>query len=250
MGSTVSQFISGAGQASQYDAMKRMTLAKGQAEKNKAYAQATATEQASKQAAAFAGENMMRERANQRRAVGEARTAAAGSGFTAEGTGTSVADAVRRAYDMRVGDMATASSVNQTNSINQAIGMRRAGDEVMRAAESQAAQYRRMAKATRSALWINGITTATQIASGAISGYNDALDFNKQADAYNKTNATEIAKGNMTAKKHQSPWEMALLNADSEGISTANTVGGMNPFINNMFGSRNSKQSLLKKLSQ
>lgn len=157
--------------ASGYDARKKQTLAHGQAAKNRAYSQATGVEQAARANALTEGANMMTMRGNQRRAVGSARAQAAGSGFTSEGTGSATADAISGLYGKRISDMAYESSTGSLNAVNQAIGLRRQGDEYMRAAEAEAAQYRNMAKQTRTGMWLSGAGAL----SGAIYGGNSIM---------------------------------------------------------------------------
>lgn len=142
--------------ASGYDARKKQTLAHGQAAKNRSYSQAAGVEQAARANALVEGANMMTMRGNQRRAVGSARAQAAGSGFTSEGTGAATADAVNSLYEKRISDMAYESSTGSLNAVNQAVGLRRQGDEYMRTAEVEAAQYRSMAKGTRTGMWLSG----------------------------------------------------------------------------------------------
>ena len=163
---------------------------------------------------------------------------------------SAVSDAVRRAYDMRVGDMATAASVGQSNAVNQAIGMRRSGDEAMRGAEAEAAQYRRMAKATRSQLMITGAGSLLQAAVGGLGGFSSAQGANDAASKFNMQNAASIKTGAVNAKPMQSPWKSAFMNAEKAGRNASNEIGGLSPFINNIFGSKQIKDSVFRNLFQ
>lgn len=168
--------------ASGYDARKKQTLAHGQAAKNRSYSQAAGVEQAARANALVEGANMMTMRGNQRRAVGSARAQAAGSGFTSEGTGAATADAVNSLYEKRISDMAYESSTGSLNAVNQAIGLRRQGDEYMRAAEAEAAQYRSMAKSTRMGMWLSGAGALAGAVYGGMNSYGDAREWNESLD--------------------------------------------------------------------
>lgn len=169
----VSNMLSAGVTASGYDARKKQTLAHGQAAKNRAYSQATGVEQAARANALIEGANMMTMRGNQRRAVGGARAQAAGSGFTSEGTGAATADAVNSLYEKRISDMAYESSTGSINAVNQSIGLRRQGDEYMRATEAEADQYRSMARGVRTGMWVSGV-------GGAVGGITGGVQSGKE----------------------------------------------------------------------
>ena len=162
--------IGGYAKASQYDAAKRQALIQGVAQKDAAYAKATASEQASRKQLHQVGENMARMAGNKRRDAAAARTAAAASGFALEGSANKREDLVERAYDDAMADMARSGSVASMNALNEQIALRRGGDAAMRAAESQAEQYRTMARATRTGAFMSAVGGAI----GAVDGYYGA----------------------------------------------------------------------------
>lgn len=231
--------------ASGYDARKKQTLAHGQAAKNRAYSQATGMEQAARANALTEGANMMTMRGNQRRAVGSARAQAAGSGFTSEGTGAATADAVSSLYEKRISDMAYKSSTGSLNAVNQAIGLRRQGDEYMRAAEAEAAQYRSMAKGVRTGMWISGLGATAGAIKGGISAYNGVASANAIAD---KTNASiEVQLGLVKPKEKQNLAESSIIGAlDGLGWGSS-AVNAFNPYMSS-FTSQGWEKNFLKAL--
>lgn len=156
------------GQASQYDAMKRQTLIRGEAKKQQAYAAATAKEEAAKQQLHVVGENMARTAGNKRRDVGKARAAAASNGFVQEGSNTKVEEMVQQAYSQQMADMARSGSQASMNALNEQIALRRGGDAALTAAQAEAEQYRALAKASRTAAWMNAAGGIIGAAGGAV----------------------------------------------------------------------------------
>ena len=221
--------------ASGYDARKKQTLAHGQAARNRAYSQANGVEQAARANALVEGANMMTMRGNQRRAVGAARAQAAGSGFTSEGTGAATAAAVNSLYEKRIADMAYESSTGSVNAVNQAIGLRRQGDEAMRAAEAEAAQYRSMARGTRMGMWLSSAGALAGAIDGGLDAYNDAREWNERPD---------VQSGEV---KPASVWKdttMGTMNGMGWGSSAANAF---NPYMSS-FTSQGWEKSFLKAL--
>lgn len=159
--------IGGYSQASQYDAAKRQALIQGEAQRDAAYAKATASEQASRKQLHLVGENMARMAGNKRREAAGARTAAAASGFALEGSANKREDMVARAYDDAMADMARSGSVESMNAFDEQVALRRGGDAAMRAAEAQAEQYRAMAKATRTGAFMSAVGGALGAGLGA-----------------------------------------------------------------------------------
>lgn len=163
--------IGGYAKASEYDAAKRQALIQGEMQKNAAYAKATASEQASKKNLHQVGENMARVAGNKRRDMAASRTASVASGFALEGSADKREDLVARAYDEAMADMARSGSVASMNALDAQIALRRGGDAAMRAAEIQAAQYRTLARTTRTASFLSAVGGAIGAAGGA---YNAA----------------------------------------------------------------------------
>lgn len=231
--------------ASGYDAKKKQTLAHGQAAKNRAYSQATGVEQAARANALTEGANMMTMRGNQRRVVGSARAQAAGSGFTSEGTGAATADAVSSLYEKRISDMAYESSTGSLNAVNQAIGMRRQGDEYMRAAEAEAAQYRSMAKGVRTGMWISGLGATAGSINDGILAYEKTQAWNKSADATNASK--EVQLGLMKPVEKQNLAENSIIGAlDGLGWGSS-AVNAFNPYMSS-FTSQGWEKNFLKAL--
>ena len=221
--------------ASGYDARKKQTLAYGQAAKNRAYSQANGVDQAARSNALVEGSNMMTMRGNQRRAVGNARAQAAGSGFTSEGTGAATADAVNSLYEKRISDMAHESSTGSINAVNQAIGLRRQGDEAMRAAEAEAAQYRSMARGTRMGMWLSGAGSLVGAIDGGLNAYDDAVEWNERPD---------VQSGEVKPAGVWKDTTIGAMNGMGWGSSAANAF---NPYMSS-FTSQGWEKSFLKAL--
>lgn len=237
--------LSAGATASGYDARKKQTLAHGQVAKNRAYSQANGVEQAARANALVEGANMMTMRGNQRRAVGGARAQAAGSGFTSKGTGAATADAVSSLYEKQISDMAYESSTGSINTVNQAIGLRRQGNEYMRAAAAEAAQYRSMAKGVRTGMWISGLGATAGAVKGGISTYDEAQAWNKSAD---EINASKMVQSGMYAPvKKQDLTDasvMGVMGGMDWGSSAINTF---NPYMSS-FTSKDWEKNFLKAL--
>lgn len=171
--------VGGYGAASQYDAQKRQALIAGEAQRNAAYAKASASERASKQQLHLVGENMARMAGNKRREAAQARTESVASGFALEGSVNKREDLVNKAYDAAMDDMARSGSVASMNALDEQIALRRGGDAAMQAAEAQAAQYRAMAKATRTGAFMSAMGGLI----GAAGSGGDALSAWAKKDA-------------------------------------------------------------------
>lgn len=218
--------------ASGYDARKKQTLAHGQAAKKRAYSQAAGVEQAARANALVEGANMMTMRGNQRRAVGSARAQAAGSGFTSEGTGAATADAVNSLYEKRISDMAYESSTGSLNAVNQAIGLRRQGDEYMRTAEAEAAQYRSMAKGTRTGMWLSGAGALAGAIDGGLNAYNDAQEWNERPDVQSgKENPVSVWRDSTTGTLNGMDWGSSATNAFNPYMSSFTSQGWEKNFL-------------------
>ncbi len=164
--------IGALGQANEYSAKGRQALIAGQAQQNAANAKATAKEQASKRELHQVAENMKRTSSNKRRDMGAARAGQASSGFTQEGSNTKGEEMTQKIYSQELEDMARGGSVASMNSLNEQVALRRAGDAAMFAARAESEQYMAMAKATRTAAWMNAVGGLVGAAGGAFdAGY-------------------------------------------------------------------------------
>lgn len=241
----VTNMLSAGMTARGYDARKNQTLAHGQAAKNRAYSQATGVEQAARANALVEGANMMTMRGNQRRAVGGARAQAAGSGFTSEGTGAATADAVSGLYGKQISDMAYESSTGSINTVNQAVGLRRQGDEYMRAAEAEAAQYRYMAKGTRTGMWVSGFSGTIGGITGGIQAYNEAKKHNAQAAEFNASQ--EVQGGLMKPTEMKNLTGSSIMGALDGADAWSSATNAMNPYMSS-FTTQGWEKNFLKSL--
>lgn len=210
----VSNIMGAVNQAAEYDNAKNLTLAQGLAERNKAYAQATETRRAAEASAAMAGLQLMQMRGNQRRDEGAARAAQAFSGSTSEGSGNAMVEGVSAKHEQAISNAALAESVKQQQAINEQIVFQRKGDEAYKAAEAEADQYRRAAKATRTGAWISAASGLAMGIVGAVEGATSAQEFN----AAQKTEAQGIIDGKIKP-------------GDTQYLSTADALKLMNKEI-------------------
>lgn len=207
--------------ASGYDARKRQVLIEGEAARNAAYAQATASEQVSKKHLRQVGEDMARVAGNKRRAEGAARAAAAGGGWVqGVGAGDAAEGLVGRGFEQRLADMARSGSVESMNALNDQVGLRRQGDGELRRAQSAAEQFRAMAKLTRTGAWLGALGGVVGSAVGAVRGVG-------AAEGYNARNAADIASG---AKEAASLWDAGVGGALRGGNGGAGFLMAGNPF--------------------
>lgn len=207
----VSNIMGAVNQAAEYDNLKNLTLAQGLAAKNKAYAQATETRRAAEASARMAGLSMMQMRGNQRRDEGSARAAQAFSGSTSEGSGNALVEGVSARHEQAIANAAIAESVKQTQAINEEISYQRSGDEAYKAAQVEADQYRRAAKATRTGAWFSAASGLAMGIAGAMQGIAGAKEFN----ANQATEAQGIIDGKIKP-------------GDAQYLSTADALRLMN----------------------
>lgn len=116
----------------------RIARAQGQAEKGKAYGQATRLEMENTVAGEQAAENMSRLRKAQRQAGADARAARAVSGFTSEGSGSQPEISVLSRYEQAAQDMVYSRSLQDSSARFQATMLRRSGDIAEMGAIAQA----------------------------------------------------------------------------------------------------------------
>lgn len=163
--------IGSSGKASEYRQKAAVARAKGKAERQALYAQGTAVEEAGKRNAALERMNMTRLASAGEEAVGKARATAAGSGFDIDsGTGGRMEEETSAAVASKMADAALSSSVSQANALETALGYRRQGDAVLRAAESEAKQYELAAKSVKQGAWFSTALSAVGAVAGAFIG--------------------------------------------------------------------------------
>lgn len=170
-------------QGGQYDAAKRMKLVEGEAARDAAYAQATAKGEAGKRQVAVVAENMARAAGNKRREMAAARAAAAGSGFTDEGSGDKAEEVVGRVHGLSMADMARAGSEGSLQAFNEQVALRKQGDAQLRAAQIEARQLGAMASASRTGAWFNALGGIVGGAVGAYQGVEGAFDAGNVSNA-------------------------------------------------------------------
>lgn len=219
--------IGGISQASQYSAAKRQALMSGEAQKNAAYAKATASEKESKEALKLVGENLERMAGNRRRDMGKARAANAATGFSAEGSGGKLEEVANKVHTQQMADMARAGSTASMNALDEQIGLRRQGEAAMEAARIEAEQYAAMAKASRTGAWLSALGGVVGMAGGAVQGYQNAQAFNKLFAAPIKDGVLNAASLNKSAMLG------GLFGADAG----AGLLASSNPFTAAMAGS-------------
>lgn len=246
----VSNVMGAVNQAAEYDNAKKLTLLQGLAEKNKAYAQATETRKAAEASARMAGMSMMQMRGNQRRDEGAARAAQALMGGTSEGSGSAMAEGVRKQHESAIANAMVSESVNQHNAINEQVTLRRKGDEAMRAAEAEANQYRLAAKATRTGAWISAANGLVMGIAGAMQGAESAKEFNanqateaqgilsgklKPGDTQylSTADALKLQSGEIGVNdlRQHSVWQEALTFGAKYGSSGSSAANAFNPFL-------------------
>ncbi|MBR3925544.1 MAG: hypothetical protein IKJ58_02135 [Akkermansia sp.] len=216
----ISPIIGGISEARQYSTQKKMALANGQAQKNAAYAQATASEQASKAQLQVTAENLARMAGNRRREKGAARNANAATGFTSEGSGSTAEAITDKVHAQAMADLARSGSTESLNAFDQQVAARRQGDMAMRAAEIEAQQYAAMAKASRTGAFISALGAVAGGVYGGIDGY-------LRADEFNKDNADAIKAG--TVKK-ASLFDFSVRGAMQGGDAGGGLLAATNPF--------------------
>lgn len=166
-----------------YDAQKRRVLVEGEAARAAAESAATAKGVASKRELHVVAENMARAAGNKRRDMASARVAGMGSGFTGEGSGGAAEQAVGRAYDLNMADMARAGSERSMQALHEQVALQRRGAEAVRAAEAEARQLSAMAKASRTGAWFNALGGVAGGVVGAYQGLEGAFAEGNVSDA-------------------------------------------------------------------
>lgn len=165
-------------QASEYDHEKNMRLIEGVAARNRAYSEARGIMREAAQNARKAGVAMMEARGDERRAVGAARAVQGATGVMSSGSGGSMERNAIAAGEQEIANMALNQSQRMENSINAGIATVQEGEAKKRAADAEAAQYRLMAKATRTGAWISAATGLVSGIAGMFEGGRNAREFN------------------------------------------------------------------------
>lgn len=181
--------------AASYSIAGRNAYNQGLRQKVQKYAEANAAALQATSELSSAGRNMMTARANQNMELGSARAAQAASGFDAtSGTGGGIERRTQQITDAGIDVMSKASSDKANSLYNQAMTARNAGDSALRLGERTNEIYSKMAKASKTAGWIeSGIDAALAIATGG-SSLKVTGKQNQQNEAFNKKYGLEPGK--------------------------------------------------------
>lgn len=177
--------LSGIGQASQYDALKRqasqqawLTRLKGKVAAQRATDDAAEIIDQDIANRYLRGMQQRQARRQQTEDVSAARAKESTTNTTVE-AGVTGSEQVRVAWDAQIANMATSSSVTTTNAMQRALETKRSGESTARWAQveamgydAQANQYRQLAKNTRMGMWASGLVGGTLAVMGGIGGYN------------------------------------------------------------------------------
>lgn len=207
--------------AAGYSAAGRRAYNEGLKQKIQKYSEANAAVLQASKALSSAGENMMTARANQNMAVGSARAMQANSGFdSTSGTGGGMERNAQRVGDIAIANMAQSASEKAGNMYNSAYTARNAGNSAMRLGERTNEIYSKMAKASKTAGWIEaGIDTVLAIATGGAS-LSVTEKQNTQNENYNKTN--NLNPGDTGYRERKNQWKQSFMTAmtNSDGADS------------------------------
>lgn len=153
------------GQSQQYKHQGQAALSNGRATQAAYGKKAGALEREAVSDSHLAARNMGRMRQNQNAAMGSARAARGGSGFTSEGSGQQAEVAVADVWESAIGDAALSNAISDSNKRFAAESARYQGDMAMMAAQSEADQYRML---SQNALGAAILQTAATVAGGAM----------------------------------------------------------------------------------
>lgn len=182
------QIMSGVSKAREYDSKKRqatqnakLTRMRGDAAQEQAYEEARSIYETDKSNKDIRAQQQRQARGKQRQEQSAARNMGSGSGVNVE-QGVTLEDEVRREWDAQIDNMAQSSSIMHINAMQRALNEKRGGEAEREWAEVEAIgydyeaeQYRRLAKRTRSGLWLDAVVSGVSAVAGAYGGYN-ALD--------------------------------------------------------------------------
>lgn len=181
--------------AASYSIAGRNAYNQGLRQKVQKYSEANAAALQATSELSSAGRNMMTARANQNMELGSARAAQAASGFDAtSGTGGGIERRTQQITDAGIDVMSKAASDKANSLYNQAMTARNAGDSALRLGERTNEIYSKMAKASKTAGWIEaGIDAALAIATGGAS-LKVTEKQNQQNEDFNKKYGLEPGK--------------------------------------------------------
>lgn len=226
MSSAVSGLFAANSQRKIYGAQSRIATAQaelsrvtGSAQKTKAYADATATEEASKRNNAIAAQQLLQAREKQNEAAGAAETAAASSGFdVGSGSGKNPRAQAVHEFDQMINNMSQSNSISTINAFQRATDLRREGESAVRMAEieaigyeGQAAAYKQMERATNRGMVAGAIGSlvggvaggvfggAMGAAAGANMGWNVTATFNPYTAQFTNSQGIGQAASNLMA---------------------------------------------------
>lgn len=210
--------------AAAYSIQGKQAYNEGLKQKIAKYSQANAAERQAASVLSTAGRNMMTARRNQTAAQGEARTVQAASGFQQDtGSGGRLEKQVTEATDKQIANMATAASNQAGTLYGQAMTAKNAGDSALRLGERTQQIYSKMAKASKTAGWIEAGIDATIAVIQGVMGYNNAQSYNEGAAEYNQQNGYQ--EGDAGYREQVNPYREAFYS----GMS--NTNGSLLPIL-------------------
>lgn len=148
-------------QAGNYKAQASVARAQGRAQRAAANKRAFHLEEEARADSVLAGKSMERMRQNQTAAQASVRNAAAGSGFTSQGSGQQAEIATADVFETAIRDMSLSNAISDSNKRYAADVSRFQGGLAMQQAEAAAAQYSSLAKTARISGWLQlGSTVA------------------------------------------------------------------------------------------
>lgn len=154
----------------QYRGQAKVARAKGRAERAAAYGQAARAEDEGKAANLIAAENAVRQRGNERKALGAVRNQRANSGFTFDGSGMQAELSVAEQMEQVIQDTALSGAFAERNAREEARVIRGNGEIAMMQAENIAQQYEQMAKNAKQAALVQGLAGLAGTVVGAFTG--------------------------------------------------------------------------------
>lgn len=167
MGQTIGNFAT----ASNYRAQASVARAQGRAQQTAAKRRAENLEAEAVSDSHLAALNMGRMRENQTAAMGSARAARGGSGFTSEGSGSQAEVSVADIFDTAIRDMSLSNAISDSNKRYAADVARFQGNLAMQQGEAAAAQYKGLARNATAAGLVQGLGSVGAAALGYSLGY-------------------------------------------------------------------------------
>ncbi|MBR5887992.1 MAG: hypothetical protein IKZ07_07280 [Akkermansia sp.] len=242
-------------QAKSYKHQARLHTINAKAATQQANAQADLIELQGQQQMEIANRNLRTARENQRQETATARTLQATSGFTSEGTGSSLARQTQQALDAEIANMEISASIASHNAWQTARDTIKQGRIAAMQHEAQAEQYNIAAKATRESMLYTGLAGAVSAIGGAAAGaYADytanaaaASDFQNILGEASKTlNPTRFAQfqQDATAAYLGSMQGGSWLSGAYTGLNTAaGLANAFNPWTATMTPAANNRKN-------